>query len=217
MTIQINRTSQKIAVHRPTRTMAVIQTGPAGANGRGMNFKGKDTYANITAIASPDVSDTWVQTDAGGGGVAGDALWYSGMGWVNIGSIVGPQGDPGADGADSVVPGPAGNDSTVPGPPGDDAVEYDVNVQTGITTSYQIPNTHSAHDISGSGSLALTFQDPGTYDGRSFTMILRGFSSVSWPASVVNQPDLDYEDPTWYHVETMKAGEYVVGIKTKGF
>lgn len=46
------------------------------------------------------------------------------MAWTLVGNIKGPQGDPGADGADSTVPGPQGDpgadgaDSTVPGPTG---------------------------------------------------------------------------------------------------
>lgn len=72
--------------------------GDPGAAGSGVTIQGTDTWANISAIASPTAGQMWIlsaddATAPGtGGGHAGDGLVWSGSAWTNVGPIRGPQG-----------------------------------------------------------------------------------------------------------------------------
>jgi len=87
------------------------ETGPQGPAGSGVTIEG--TATAWPPAENPDVGDMWLlaaplPVGVPQGSSAGDGVVWSGMSWVNVGPIRGPQGLTGPQGPT----GPAGNDAS---------------------------------------------------------------------------------------------------------
>ena len=117
-----NQVYQRLAPAFDTWVLQTDMTGPVGPEGpqgdpgSSIVIKGTDTWANISAIASPGTNDMWILAadDAaapdrpnGTGGEAGDGVVWDGAQWTNVGPIRGPDGPSGSDGQDGAT-GPEG-------------------------------------------------------------------------------------------------------------
>ena len=148
--------TQRVIVDPATSSVSVILAGPAGppgTPGSGVAVKGSDVYADIIAIADPEVGDLWIQTDTAGGGVPGDGLVWNGTTWTNVGPIRGPQGIQGIQGIQGNQ-GPQG----IQGIPGTNGVDGEDGT---AATDAHIADTTDAHDASAisftpAGSIAAT-------------------------------------------------------------
>lgn len=96
-TVEVDGTSSTVQVLVADQGPVGPQ-GPTGAPGAGVQFRGEDTWANISAIPDPVQGDAWVLTDATGAPDRGDGTsaqvldWvvYDLSVWVNTGSRAGP-------------------------------------------------------------------------------------------------------------------------------
>lgn len=88
-------------------TGATGAIGATGAQGTGLSVKGADTYANISALPSPQNGDCWTLTSTVGApnrqsdsspAQIGDGVLRSSGSWINIGPLQGPAGATGATG-----------------------------------------------------------------------------------------------------------------------
>lgn len=120
--------------------------GPQGSQGfqgddgdpaQSIIFKGIDTWANISALVSPVQNEAWALTDADptapvspyGPAAIGDIVIFDGTSaWINIGPILGPQGDVGAQGPQGFQ----GVASTVAGPQGTTGAQGSTGAQGAV-------------------------------------------------------------------------------------
>ncbi len=74
--------------------------GTPGLDGDSFNVLGSLPYASIIALATPTKGDTWMSTtdDVGASIIIGDGINYDGASWINVGQMVGAQGDTGTQG-----------------------------------------------------------------------------------------------------------------------
>ncbi len=96
--------------------------GVAGRDGSAIRFLGSvATEADLLAISSPNIGDTYAALDTGFGHV------WDGSTWISIGPFVGPQGEQGAQGAQGIQ-GPKGDkgDTGAPGTTGQNAVAVNI-------------------------------------------------------------------------------------------